>query len=318
MGGDMSTKPVSIPETPEAPVTPQTNIPPEKTTIFPLHTLKDDMHNVVQGQNMSIVHAMALEQQKRMSNPRDSRNTAPKHLSILLPVLIITSLVIVSIASLIGIIYVERLRSTPQQISDSSIVFSEKTVAIKINGSQSGMIKIALANALKDTSDSQGSITRVMPQTSASTTDVAPQEATLPEFFTALGINPPSQLIRSLSGKFFFGFHTLDRRYPIFVLPVISYDNAVAGMLDWEKSIDQDLSPIYTLVPTSKLNDSGVPIPRTFTHTIMYNADVRVLTNDAGVPVLYYSFPSPTILIIAENPYTFPEIISRLQAQREL
>ena len=50
----------------------------------------------------------------------------------------------------------------------------------------------------------------------------------------------------------------------------------------------------------------------------MRNYDVRELTDDSGNIVLYYSFPTPNILVIAESPYSFTEILSRLQAEREL
>ena len=51
---------------------------------------------------------------------------------------------------------------------------------------------------------------------------------------------------------------------------------------------------------------------------VMRNYDVRALKDDAGEIQLYYSFPTQNILIIAESPYSFPEILSRLQASRQL
>ena len=50
----------------------------------------------------------------------------------------------------------------------------------------------------------------------------------------------------------------------------------------------------------------------------MGNYDVRALKDDAGEVQLYYSFPTQNILIIAGSPYSFPEILSRLQASRQL
>jgi hypothetical protein len=50
----------------------------------------------------------------------------------------------------------------------------------------------------------------------------------------------------------------------------------------------------------------------------MLNYDVRELKDDSGNVVLYYSFPTPNILVIAESPHSFTEVLSRLQAQREL
>ncbi len=50
----------------------------------------------------------------------------------------------------------------------------------------------------------------------------------------------------------------------------------------------------------------------------MRNYDVRALKDDAGQIQLYYSFPTRDILIIAESPYSFGEILSRLRADRRL
>jgi len=50
----------------------------------------------------------------------------------------------------------------------------------------------------------------------------------------------------------------------------------------------------------------------------MRNYDARALKDDAGQIQLYYSFPTRNILIIAESPYTFAEVLSRLQAERRL
>jgi len=52
--------------------------------------------------------------------------------------------------------------------------------------------------------------------------------------------------------------------------------------------------------------------------TIKRNYDVRALRDDAGNIELYYSFPTQNILVIAESPYSFAEILNRLQAARKI
>jgi len=99
---------------------------------------------------------------------------------------------------------------------------------------------------------------------------------------------------------------------------VTSYDHAFAGMLAWESSMDSDLSPIFPALPTTTTDSNGLPISRTFVDDVMRNYDVREMKDDAGTVKLYYSFPSQNILVIAESPYSFAEILSRLQAARQL
>ena len=50
----------------------------------------------------------------------------------------------------------------------------------------------------------------------------------------------------------------------------------------------------------------------------MRNYDVRALKDDDGTIQLYYSFPTRNVLIIAESPFSFTEILSRLRADRRL
>jgi hypothetical protein len=165
------------------------------------------------------------------------------------------------------------------------------------------------------------SLVRIVPLSKKSTVQgtTVTHQASFAEFMQALDIQPPSSLLSSISRDFFFGYHMTDHQYPVFILPITSYDNAVAGMLAWEGTINADLSPIFTPVSVTTLTGtSSVPEARVFKDTVLYNYDTRVLSDDQGQTVLYYSFPSPKILLIGENPYTFPEVITRLQAQRAL
>jgi hypothetical protein len=133
-----------------------------------------------------------------------------------------------------------------------------------------------------------------------------------------MGFNAPDDLVKSLGSDFFFGLHVVDKNSPIMVLPVTNYDRAFAGMLAWEATINADLSPAFTPVPSTILDQNGVPSARVFQDDVMRNYDVRELKDDSGTVVLYYSFPSKKLLIIAESPYSFPELLSRLQSVSRL
>jgi len=167
---------------------------------------------------------------------------------------------------------------------------------------------------------SLGSITRIVPVVASTTVGGTPvrRTATLAEFFTAIGAQAPDGLVRALGDDFFFGIHVVDKNAPMLIIPVTSYDRAFAGMLTWEKTIDSGLAPIFMAVPPLTTDANGLPVVRSFKDVIMRNYDVRILTDDNGSVVLYYSFPNPKILIIAESPYSFPEILSRLRAGRRL
>lgn len=291
--------------------------PPAKESVPSLHTLKQDLQQVVHDQKISVVKAAALEQEKKRPpvfapGPQSNRvkNT------------VVAALVLLFLggAALGGVYVVVQGRAAPlpEQPTDS-LVFAEQTVSLQLEGQTPIQLKNLLADARGSSNASLGSITRIAPvKTNSSTEEASTRLATLAEFLSAIGAAPPEELMRSLGQDFFFGLHTVDRNAPLLVIPVLSYDRAFAGMLAWESTLSADLAPIYARVPDLVLGEGGIPQKRTFTDVVMRNYDVRALTDDSGAVALYYSFPTRGLLVIAESPYTFTELLSRLQAQRKL
>ena len=89
-------------------------------------------------------------------------------------------------------------------------------------------------------------------------------------------------------------------------------------MLAWEAALNEDLSPFFSAVSQLAGNEDGILIKRQFEDNIMRNYDVRILRDDAGTVKMLYAFPTRNFLIIAESPYSFTEILSRLRASRQL
>ncbi len=306
--------------TPE-PLTPQQ---PEKNPVAPIHTLKHDLQSVVQDQKVSLVRAVALEEDKRalrdqmagsqMAQESNRRRTTG--LIVLMSGLILTGLVALAAVFLV---MEQRAGSKGEPIASQSLIFSEQTIPFLIGTQSSDELKRQLAGARETTALTLGAMTHLRPiiqSTDPQTQSIYEREATTAEFLTALGAHAPDELIRALGDTFFFGMHTVDEQAPLLVIEVKSYERAFAGMLEWEQSLNGDLVPVFTGV--SRLVDTGILTERRFEDDIMRNFDVRVLKDDSGVIQLYYAFPTRTILIIAESPYSFSELLSRLRAERRL
>lgn len=291
---------------------------PPKDSVQSVHTLKQDLQQVVHDQKISVVRAAALEQEKQrvpeMIAERPKSNRVKNFFFAAFMLLFLGA------AALGGVYIVMQSRATPlPEQQTNSLIFAEQTVPLSLKDQSPAQIKGLLAGARDALNASLGAITRIAPVTVVSTPEGdSTQLATLTEFFSAIGAQPPSDLMRALSGDFFIGFHTLDNNAPIIAVPVLSYDRAFAGMLAWEASMNAELAPIFTRVPDLLLGADGIPARRTFTDRVMRNYDVRALIDDSGNVALYYAFPTRNILIIAENPHTFTELLSRLQAQRKL
>jgi hypothetical protein len=291
---------------------------PTKDAVQSVHTLKQDLQQVVHDQKISVVRAAALEQEKQrvpeeiVVKPHSNRVKNFFFAAFLL--------LFLGGAALGGVYIVMQSRTQPlPEQQTNSLVFAEQTVPLPLDGQTSTQLKGLLGGVRDASTGSLGSITRIAPLKVVSSQEgETTRLATLSEFFSAIGVTPPGDLTRALSDDFFFGLHTIDRNAPLLVIPVLSYDRAFAGMLAWESSINAQLAPIFVRVPDLILGADGIPARRTFTDIVMRNYDVRALTDDSGAVALYYAFPTRNILVIAENPHSFTELLSRLQAQRKL
>lgn len=293
--------------------------------VTPVHTLKQDLEGIVVDQKMSMIHAAALEQDKRKGQQEVVAETSARvQRTRRTSAFVFTSVILVILggAALFGVATIMSQRSpTVQTGSDTSLLFAEQAVSYPLSNRTPEAIKHTLSQARLSSAGAIGSIVRIVPTVAGidpATGTQMEREATLAEFMKSLGTHAPEELLRSLGDTFFFGMHAADQNTPVLIIPVRSYDRAFASMLTWETTLNSDLAPLYTLVPILTLGEDGLPTQRRFQDEVMRNYDTRTLKDDSGKIRMYYSFPSRSILIIAENPYSFAEVLSRLQAQRRL
>lgn len=287
-----------------------------------IHTLKDDLQDVVKEKKISLVRAVALEQTKKMGQEHFTRAETASQINRprrTLMIFIVTLLVIfggIFLYSAYSFMRVGTSESAKPQ--DVPLIFAENTAAFPIGSLSAVDIKRSLSYARQPNAP-LGSITRITPTVQRDTNNVLENRpAIIEEFLQAIGAQVTPGLIRALSSNFFLGIHTVDENAPVLVIPVSSYERAFAGMLAWESTINADLSPLFTPVPSQTIDANGLLVDRKFQDAILHNYDIRVLRDDSGAIQLLYSFPTRAILIIAESPNSFTELLSRLRASRKL
>ena len=293
------------------------------SSVTPLHTLKDDLQEVVRVKKVSLVHAAALEEEKRFkhSAPETKGNETSRSRRTRGILFAAALLLFLGVAAFFGVSLIAGDRGTPIYGSlQNEILFSENTVSFELGNNSSIDLKRLLFQARQGAGGTLGSITRIVPTRAEAGADgtLIDRPATLEEFLTALGSRAPTDLYRALSSEFFFGLHTVDENAPLFVIPVTSYERAFAAMLRWEDTLNADFAPAFTSVSDQIIGTSGLPEKRRFNDLVMRNYDVRALEDDNGTIELYYAFPTRNLLVIAESPYSFTEILSRLRAERKL
>lgn len=306
---------------PEAPI--EAPLPKPRDILSPVHTLKDDFQTAVQEQKLSLVQAAALAQDKRAHQASDEispERAAQSRKTVRLLVIIVSFVSLGIIASGATYLLIQSQQAiAPVSFLVDGLLFSEQTIPLPLQNLNSSDIKYQLGQARSGSGLTLGAIARIAPifEEQASPNHQVIREATTQEFFNSLEARLPDELVRALSPIFFFGFHAVDENAPLFIIPVTSYERAFAGMLAWERTMNTDLSPIFTGMSVLK-QENGQLVERSFTDTVMRNYDVRVLKDDTGTVQLYYSFPTRDILIIAESQYSFAEILARLRAERRL
>ena len=157
--------------------------------------------------------------------------------------------------------------------------------------------------------------------------EISPSISTA-EFFSLLESQAPGSLVRSFGPLFMVGSVG---ESPFLIIKLASFENAFAGMLLWETTMAEDLTPIFgnanvvkAIAPTSVFRD-----------VIVRNKDVRVLetvvestvvtgtgtstattTGTSTVPVLLYSFFDNSMLIITDRIEALQTLIDRLTRER--
>ena len=289
-----------------------------------LHTLKDDLQTVVRDKKISLVRAVALEEEKKYKTTASEeqlnvQTTRQKRTRFTF--FFVGLLAFVGLCALGAVLFIMSERTSKSAGSvPVQVLFAEQTVPLPIDTIAPADIRRQIASARNSGALTLGAILQIVPVTNAD--NGSGQSALTPvsfsAFIRAIGAEPPSGLLGALDDQFFFGIHTVDENAPILVVPVTSYERAFAGMLAWEKTMNQDLSPMFTSLSMQKASVGGLIEERSFEDTVMRNYDVRALKDDSGTIQLYYSFPTRNVLIIAESPYSFSEILSRLKADRKL
>ena len=296
----------------------------DPSSVTAVHTLKDDLQGVVHDQKISLVRAVSLEEDRRARTAADSGKTPgdaqrrSRTFGIMFVSLILLGL---GAAAIFGVLFImNKQASAPQIEMGNSILFAEQSVLLSLDAQSPEELRGQLVAGRLSGGGALGSVTRIIPVTAIMGADDTSQNrpATFKEFMAAIGAHPSDDILRALGNDFFLGIHAVDKSAPILIIPVVSHDRAFAAMLAWEDTLNADLAPLFTAVPVFTKNKDGLPVNRTYEDLVMRNYDVRALKDDTGTVQLYYSFPSQSVLVIAESPYSFPEILSRLQASRQL
>lgn len=128
------------------------------------------------------------------------------------------------------------------------------------------------------------------------------------DLFKILETRAPGSLVRAFGEPFMLGAFGTST---YLILELASFENAFAGMLNWEESMAADIAPIFS---TRELLRDIAPAP-VFIDITDRNKDARLLMAGERT-VLLYSFFDNKKLIITDNTETLRVLVERLTREK--
>jgi hypothetical protein len=142
------------------------------------------------------------------------------------------------------------------------------------------------------------------------------------EFISITGFRMPDIIKRTLLPDFMVGTYSMGGNFPFIILKTSYFENAFAGMIQWETNMEKDLQVIFRLPGYENAGGlSAILAPTTvrkFTDSVIANKDVRIMQDDKGENILLYSIIDKETIIITVNDIAFKEILNRLNKEKTL
>lgn len=146
-----------------------------------------------------------------------------------------------------------------------------------------------------------------------------PQQVTSNKFLEKLATRAPEELIRSIDDIFMYGIYALSSNQPFIIFKIGYYQNAFAGMLKWEKDMQEDIVSLFVKkgqMIEAETTEELINATSSFADAIVKNKDARVLRNESGEIIFLYTFPDKDTLVMTTNADTLEQVTKRLLANK--
>lgn len=319
--------PQATPSVPAAPAA-------EQSAIKQLETYQGDIESVVEKKNVSVVSIAAAEADRRAKEIKQSPVAATAPLGSKLLMAGLGVVLLLAAAGVLSFVYLRPSSTVPTTATTAApYIYVDAAESVTLSPSDTPQEAMqTLETAKESVSLSLGLIEEMVP-VEATSTGQAPTILTAADFLSTLTPYVPDELLRTLDPVYLLGVHSYDENQAFLIFHVDSYDTAYAGMLAWEVTMMQDLSPLFVRHPSAQLGaapptaiatstatstasttPSVTGVSTNFVDQVVDNHDARVLLDSQGNILLLWTFLDKQTLVIANNSATLTEIITRLAA----
>ena len=224
--------------------------------IRPLRTYEDDVKSAIYDQNISTAKILIAEQKKKERLESDQITSEPLSDSKNRWLLRLTILLLVLGGLTLGYIYfihpmIFKAPRVEFSIERSAIVDVDSQTEIKVEGRSredvNTDIKLTLEAPIALDSIQEIVLTKI----EEVEIDGEIKEENVPlsteNFFTYIESEIPGQVERALDENYLLGIHGQVVSEPFILFKVKDFENAFAGMLNWEPSMARDMMPIFSV-----------------------------------------------------------------------
>lgn len=276
-----------------------------------LQTFSHDMATAMKDSQGSVVKIAMAEQKKREEDMLFNSPSAPANKRYLLVTIILVAFSLLAI----GLYFFLRTdTSTPATTTTetqaiSSLIRAESHTAVALDSTSSDILRSRIAAASIATTGIRGTIDELyfVPRAGAPYGSVS-----VNTFWNLIGTTMPGSLSRTFGNKYMYGvYEGAATKVPFILMTTDSYQSAFAGMLDWERTMFDD---VYEILGISVEGDNQSLFAQKFTDGTIKNKDARILRDAHGTPALLYVFLDDNTLLITPSAEPIDEISARLSA----
>lgn len=309
----------SLQEIPKTFITPtEKNIPETKKeiaheaslndpSIKQIRTFKSDAEEAIRYKNISTIDIAIAEQKKReRETPIEYEKSKTLSPVVFIPIILVL-LILISGGWYYWFsssqVHTDNKVST---ISIPTIIPYTKGGALTIDTEEDPLLLIG--PKLSSSNAGLGNVYALIPVENATSTTQLP----VTRIFKDTSI--PNRLLRSLTDTYMIGVYTYDSQSPFIILKNSFFQNAFAGMLEWEKDMKDDLLPFIEVHKKTGLDTTATYTQ--FEDMIVANIDTRVIKNSLGETVLTYAFADKDTIVITTDNRTLKMILDKLLSVR--
>jgi hypothetical protein len=149
----------------------------------------------------------------------------------------------------------------------------------------------------------------ILTQSISSTTQIVSAS----DFMRKINSKIPDILSRTLTNQWMIGTYGDETgNFPFIILKTDFFQNAFAGMLNWESAMPDDFAILFNY--NDKINELFT-IHGKFQDRTILNRDIREFINNFGELILLYSFIDKDTLVITTSETTLKGIIEKVEKQ---